>query len=46
MLKRLTARERLEALASIWEPILSLARNEAIEGIKSALVFKCIVKRL
>jgi hypothetical protein len=46
MLKRLSARERLEQLAATWEPILRQAWDEAIDAIKSAIVLKRIVERL
>lgn len=46
MLKRLSARERLELLASNWEPIIRQAWVESIEAIKSAIVLKRLIERL
>jgi hypothetical protein len=46
MLKRLSSRERLEQLASTWEPILRRAWDEALDRIRSNIVLKRIVERL
>lgn len=46
MLKRLSSRERLEALASTWEPILRQAWDEALDRIRSNIVLRRIVERL
>jgi hypothetical protein len=46
MLKRLSARERLEQLASTWEPILRQAWDDALDRIRSNIVLKRIVERL
>ena len=46
MLKRLSARERLEQLAVTWEPIIRAAWVEAIEGIRSDIILRQIVERL
>jgi hypothetical protein len=46
MLVRLSPRQRLEALAATWEPTLRAAWDDALDRIRSNIVFKRIVERL
>lgn len=46
MLKRLTARERFEALIATYEPILRAAFMAAVDDIRSNVVLRRIVERL
>ncbi|MGN6538946.1 MAG: head morphogenesis protein [Mesorhizobium sp.] len=46
MLKRLSSREQLEALASQWEPTLRAAWEDAIDRIRSNVVLKTIIELL
>ncbi|ERM00946.1 hypothetical protein Q644_24175 [Brucella intermedia 229E] len=46
MLKRLTPRERFEALIATYEPILRAAFMAAVDDIRSNIVLRRIVERL
>lgn len=46
MLKRLSPREQFEQLVSNYEPLLRLAFIEAIDDIRSNIVFRRVVERL
>lgn len=46
MLQRLSPRQRLEILASHWEPVVRAAFMEAIDDIRSNIVLRRIVERL
>jgi len=46
VLKRLSSREKLEALAAEWAPVLRAAWEEAINRIRSNIVLKNVVELL